>query len=135
MRDRVVVVLCLCLALISFSGCPSEAGFTVALGNWLFAIPGTNDHLGLGIVANGETNSYSFNGGVMPVGAGAAFEGSLSWQQVGNSFTMVETSFGLTLQWAGTLQSATYMTGTVQYGTAAPVPFTASKAPSENLNQ
>jgi len=132
MPVRLMSVLCLSCLLLAMSGCPA-AGYPIALGIWLAQTVDVNDHVGFELLANGAVNS--FFGKPFPVGAENIFGGTLSWQQSGNTFTMVQQYFEATYTIVATLQSSTYMTGTRTNAADPnnPKPFTASKAPSENV--
>jgi hypothetical protein len=118
--------------LVPMSGCPGQSPFT--LGIWLFHFNNGSSYTGVRFLANGDVDE--FNSGPFPYGANSWFEGALTWQQRGNSVTILQDISGTIYTFAGTLQNSTYMTGdwTDPNDPNNPLPFTATKAPSELIS-
>lgn len=132
MRARLISCLCLTALFLPMSGCPG--GATFVLGIWLIHTEGSSSYAGLEFLANGTTNDFA--AGPLPFGAGSHFIGDLTWEQRGNTVTITqELGGGMIYTFDGTLQNATYMTGTRSYSGDPNFSqtFIATKAPSENL--
>ena len=96
---------------VAMTGCPSGPP-TLAIGTWLFTISETgmaDQHPSLTLLAGGQTQEPM----PMPPQADSTFSGTLTWQQNGSSFVLNQViSVNNELQYAGTVQTSTSMSGT-----------------------
>jgi len=135
MRKRVLPAICIIASSFSFSGCPAGGGGDIALGIWLVELQGFNNYLCFKILPGGIVDSLDPM--MLPVGAGNVFTDDMTWEQNGNIVTMIQLDGNTKITILATLQNSTFMTGTrtVSNNPNNPVAMTATKAPSERLQQ
>lgn len=133
MRMKLCTSLTIIALAVSMTGCPGAGGFGLTLGIWLGQLTAFPEHAGLEFLPGGEANGFQHS--ALPVGAQVNFVGSMTWQQTGNVVTITQDTGTTIFTIVATLENSTFMTGT-RTSSSNPndsQPFTASKAPSENL--
>jgi hypothetical protein len=92
------------------TGCPPASSSAISVGVWLFAVEGQVFYVGAEFIPGGQMDE--FGPGNHPPGANAVFSGTLTWQQMGTTITILQDLGGNGRTYTGILENTTYMTGT-----------------------
>jgi hypothetical protein len=134
MRNRMIVVSCLCLVLLAFSGCPGGGISALVLGVWLFNLDDFPGYVGVALLADGTVNTFE-GASQRPAGTHGVFGGQMTWEQDGASVQLTQVFPSNTFIYDATLLNSTFMTG-VSFNASTPnntTTFAAAKAPTEAL--
>lgn len=111
MKHYALGLLVLVAMVLPLSGCPT-APPAIAIGTWLFTVSETGEpdqHPALVLLNGGQTQDPV----PMPPQADSSFSGTSTWLQNGSSFVLNQViGVNNELQYSGTVQSSTSMSGT-----------------------